>query len=170
MDWLTNADWGGLFVPKHGLLELFVRGTAMYLIVFVMLRIAVRRHLGGVGMADILVIVLIGEVAGNAISDNFQSLPEAAVLIATLLFWTYLFEWLQCRFPGIERLLTDSKLKLIEDGRMLRRNMRSEFVTPEELMAQLREQGLEDCSEVKAAYMEADGRISIIKRPSLSNS
>ena len=60
--------------------------------------------------------------------------------------------------------MRDPKLKLIENGRMLRKNMREEFVSVEELMAQLREKGLEDCSEVKAAYMEADGRISVIRR------
>jgi uncharacterized membrane protein YcaP (DUF421 family) len=47
---------------------------------------------------------------------------------------------------------------------MLRRNMREEFITPEELMAQLREAGLEDCKDVKAAYMEANGCVSIIRR------
>ena len=86
------------------------------------------------------------------------------MLIATVLFWTYVVEWLQSRFPAFESLLRDSKLKLVENGRMLRKNMRSEFVTTEELMAQLREQGLEDCSDVKAAYMEADGKISVIRR------
>lgn len=164
MDWLAEVDWNGIFAPKHALLELFIRGTLMYLVIFVLLRVAVRRQVGGMGMTDVLVIVLIAEVAGNGISDNFQSIPESTVLIATVLFWTYVIEWLQSQFPGIERLLRDSKLKLIENGRMLRRNMRSEFVTVEELMAQLREQGLEDCRDVKAAYMEADGKISIIRR------
>ena len=41
--------------------------------------------------------------------------------------------------------------------------MRAELVTPEELMAQLREQGIEDCAQVKRAYMEADGKISVVK-------
>ena len=59
--------------------------------------------------------------------------------------------------------MRDPKLKLIENGRMLRRNMRTELVTVEELMAQLREEGLQDCKRVKAAYMEADGSISIIR-------
>ena len=164
MDWLANVDWQGIFDPKHALLELFIRGTLMYLVIFVLLRVAVRRQVGGMGMTDVLVIVLIAEVAGNGISDSFQSIPESTVLVVTVLFWTYVIEWLQSQFPAIERLLRDSKLKLVENGRMLRKNMRSEFVTTEELMAQLREQGLEDCSDVKAAYMEADGKISIIRR------
>lgn len=164
MDWLWDVDWRGILEPKHALLELFLRGTVMYLVIFVLLRVVVRRQVGGIGMTDILVIVLIAEVAGNGISDNFQSIVESTVLVGTVLFWSTLIEWLQSRYPAFERLVRDPKLKLIDNGRMLRRNMRQEFVSEEELMAQLREKGLEDCREVKAAYMEADGRISIIRR------
>jgi uncharacterized membrane protein YcaP (DUF421 family) len=164
MDGLLSVDWAALVVPKHGLVELFLRGTAMYLSIFVLLRLVVRRQIGGIGMTDVLVIVLIAEVAGNGISDNFQSISESLVLVGTVLLWSTLIEWLSSRWPAFERLVRDPKLKLIEDGRMLHRNMRQEFVTVEELNAQLREQGLEDCREVKAAYMEADGCISIIRR------
>jgi uncharacterized membrane protein YcaP (DUF421 family) len=164
MEWLWKVDWAGVLEPKHGLLELFLRGTMMYLAIFVLLRVVVRRHLGGIGMTDILVIVLIAEVTGNGISDNFQSIGESLVLVLTVLFWSTLIEWAQSRFPAFERLVRDRKLKLIENGRMLRRNMREEFITVEELMAQLRENGIEHCSDVKAAYMEADGCISIIRR------
>ncbi|NQW53874.1 MAG: DUF421 domain-containing protein [Rhodospirillales bacterium] len=55
------------------------------------------------------------------------------------------------------------RLKLIENGRLLRRNVRKKLVTLDELMAQVRENGLEDCAEVKAAHMKANGYISIIK-------
>jgi uncharacterized membrane protein YcaP (DUF421 family) len=164
MDWLWTVDWEGLLVPKHALLELFLRGTIMYLVIIVLLRMVVRRQVGGIGATDILVIVLIAEVTGNGISDNFQSIGESVVLVCTVLFWSTLIEWLQSRYPAFERLVRDPKLKLIDNGRMLRKNMREEFITVEELMAQLREQGLEDCADVKAAYMEADGQISIIKR------
>jgi uncharacterized membrane protein YcaP (DUF421 family) len=164
MDVLLKVDWHAMFSPQHSLLELFLRGTIMYLVIFVLLRLVVRRQVGGIGMTDILVIVLIAEVTGNGISDNFQSVVESTTLIGTVLFWSTLIEWLQSRYPVFERLARDPKLKLIENGRMLRKNMREEFVSVEELMAQLREKGLEDCSEVKAAYMEADGRISVIRR------
>ena len=164
MDWLWQVDWAGLYEPKHSLLEVFLRGTIMYLLIFVLLRLVVRRQVGGIGISDVLVIVLIAEVTGNGISDNFQSIGESVVLVCTILMWSTLIEWLQSRYPAIERLVRDPKLKLIENGRMLRRNMRKEFVSVEELMAELREQGLENCRDVKAAYMEANGNISIIRR------
>ena len=52
MEWLWKVDWAGVFEPKHGLLELFLRGTIMYLAIVVLLRVVVRRHLGGIGMTD----------------------------------------------------------------------------------------------------------------------
>ena len=164
MDWLWRVDWAGLYEPKHALLDVVLRGTIMYLLIFVLLRLVVRRQIGGIGITDILVIVLIAEVTGNGISDNFQSIGESAILVCTILFWSTLIEWLQSRYPAFERLVHDRKLKLIENGRMLRRNMRQEFVSVEELMAELRAQGLEDCRDVKAAYMEANGNISVIRR------
>ena len=71
-----RVDWVGLYEPKHALLDVFLRGTIMYLIIFVLLRLVVRRQVGGIGITDILVIVLIAEVTGNGISDNFQSIGQ----------------------------------------------------------------------------------------------
>jgi uncharacterized membrane protein YcaP (DUF421 family) len=164
MDALLGIDWKSVFVPQHSLFELVLRGTVMYLAIFVMLRVVLRRQVGGIGTADVIVIVLIAEVSGTAIAPTEQSVVEGAILVATVLFWSYVIEWLQSRLPGFERLTREPKLKLVENGRMLHQNMRREFVTREELMAQLREQGLEDCGKVKAAYMEADGSISVIKK------
>ena len=163
MDALWSIDWRAMLVPEHSVLDLFLRGTAMYLAIFVLLRLVLRRQVGDIGTSDVLVIVLLAEVSGNAMAANAASLPEGVVLVGTVLLWSYLIEWVQFRFPAFERLIREPKLKLIDNGRLLRRNMRTELVTVEELMAQLREQGIEDRAEVKAAYLEADGHISIIR-------
>ena len=163
MDALWSIDWRAMLVPEHSVLDLFLRGTAMYLAIFVLLRLVLRRQVGDIGTSDVLVIVLLAEVSGNAMAANAASLPEGVVLVGTVLLWSYLIEWVQFRFPVFERLIREPKLKLIDNGRLLRRNMRTELVTVEELMAQLREQGIEDRAEVKAAYLEADGQISIIR-------
>lgn len=164
MDDLLAVDWRAIFVPRHSLLDLVVRGTLVYLSVFAMMRLVLRRQTGGIGMTDVLVVVLIAEVAGSGVAPEAQSVVEGVVLVATLLFWSHLIEWLSWRFPAFERLVRDPKLQLVADGRMLLRNMRRELVTTEELKARIREDGLEDCSLVKAAYLEADGTISIIRR------
>ncbi|RJF92209.1 DUF421 domain-containing protein [Noviherbaspirillum saxi] len=158
-----SIDWHGIFTPKNSLMELVVRGTIMYLVLFGLLRFVLKRQAGGIGTTDVLVIVLLAEVAGNGFSAEYTSVVEGSVLVGTILFWSYMLEWAAHRYPVIQRILHAPTLLLIENGKMIRKNMRAELVTKEELMAQLREKGIEDCAQVKRACMEADGMISVIK-------
>ncbi len=162
-DIFWNIDWHGIFTPKNSLMELVVRATIMYLVLVGLLRFMLKRQAGGIGTTDVLVIVLLAEVAGNGFAAEYKSVVEGTVLVGTILFWSYMLEWAAHRFPTIERLIHPQTLLLIENGKMLRKNMRAELVTKEELMAQLREEGIEDCTQVKRACMEADGMISVIK-------
>ena len=164
MPWLLDADWAALFTPELSVAELLVRGVVMYLIVFALLRIVLRRQVGGIGTSDILVLVLISEVAGQGFLPDSRSVVDAGIVILVILSCSYAVQWLQFRLPAFEKLMREPKLKLIENGRLLRRNMRQEFVTEEELMAQVRKEGLEDCGEIKAAFLEADGHISFIRK------
>ncbi len=162
-DLFWNIDWRGIFTPTTSLLELMARGTLMYFVLFALLRIALKREAGRIGTTDVLFIVLLADVAGKGISAEYTSITEGAVLVATILFWSYVLEWVAHRFPAVQRILQSPTLVLIENGRMLHRNMRAELITREELMAQLRENGIEDCAQVRLACMEADGVISVIK-------
>lgn len=163
VQFLAPVDWASVFLPTQPVLELVVRASAMYFVLFALLRLVLRRHTGTLGTSDLLVVVLVAEIAGNGITADSFSVVGGAVSVGTVLMWTYVIEWLQYHVPCLERLVREPKLKLIADGRLLRRNMRAELITFEELMTQLREQGVEDCSQVKAAYVEADGRISILR-------
>lgn len=158
-----NIDWHGVFVPTMSLLELVLRGTLMYFVLFILLRLVRKRQAGGIGTTDLLVIVLLVEVSGPGFAAKHHSVVEGAVLVATVLMWSHFIEWVAHRFPAIENLLREPALLLIENGQMLRKNMRAELVTTEELMAQLRENGVEDPADVKRACMEANGSISVIK-------
>ncbi len=160
---LWNIDWHSIFTPENSVLEMLVRGTLMYFILIGLMRFVLKRQAGGVGTTDVLVIVLLAEVAGNGFAADYTSVVEGAILVLTILLWSYVLEWLAERFPAFERVLRAPTLLLIENGKMLRKNMRAELVTKDELMAQLREEGIDDIATVKRACMEADGMISIIK-------
>jgi len=160
---LSDVDWQRIFAPQNSLFELFIRATIMYFSLYGLLRLVLKRQAGGIGTTDVLVVVLLAEVAGNGFTADYESVTEGVVLVATILFWTYAFEWAAHRFAVIERILHAPTLLLIENGKMNRRNMRAELVTKEELLAQLREKGIDDLTEVKKACMESDGMISVIK-------
>ena len=162
-DVFWQVDWQSIFIPTISLVELVIRGTLMYFVLFSLLRLVLKRQAGGIGTTDVLVIVLLAEVSGKGFTSDYTSVVEGSVIIATVLFWSYVLEWAGHKYPAVERILREQTLMLIQNGKMLRKNMRAELVTPEELMAQLREQGIEECSQVKKAFMEADGKISVVK-------
>lgn len=161
---LWDLRWAEMFLPRYSLLEMFLRGTIMYFVLVVLLKLVVKRQAGGVGRTDILVIVLLAEIAGPGFTAGYKSVVEGSTLVATVLFWSFAVEWLSYRFPRFERLFQPGSLPLILDGKILHRNLRAELVTREELMAQLRENGVADVCEVKEACMESDGMISVIKK------
>lgn len=157
-------DWPVMFTPTHSVLEMVVRATLMYFTIVALLKLVVKRQTGGVGQTDILMIVLIAEVAGPGFTSSYASVTEGAVLVGTVLFWSYVIEWLTFRFPAFERFFQPPTRLLIKNGRMLPRNMRAELVTKGELMTHLREEGINSISDVQEACMEPDGMISVIKK------
>ena len=94
---------------------------------------------------------------------DYNSITEGVVLVWTIVGWGYALDWLAWRFPALRRILKAPALKLIENGRVLEQNMRKEMLTRDELMGQLREEGVEDLAAVKVARLEGDGRLSVIK-------
>jgi uncharacterized membrane protein YcaP (DUF421 family) len=165
METILQIDWRSIFIPSTSIAEIFLRGTLVYLFLFFILRI-LRREAGAIGISDLLVVVLIADAAQNAMASEYKSVTEGAVLVGTIALWDYFLDWLGYRFPAFQRLLRPKSLLLIKDGRMLKRNMRQEMITEEELIGQIRQQGAERVSEVKKAYLEGDGNISVIKKGS----
>lgn len=160
-----QIDWQSIFIPSLHLGEIILRGTIVYLFLFVLLRL-LRRGAGAIGISDLLVVVLIADAAQNAMASEYKSITEGLVLVTTIVGWDYFLDWLSYRFPWIRPLLRPSPSLLIKDGHILKRNLRREMITEEELIEQLREQGVETVEEVKQSYMEGDGRISVITKDS----
>jgi uncharacterized membrane protein YcaP (DUF421 family) len=159
-----SIDWAALFSFSVPPLELIVRGTAIYWFLFLLLRFVMRRDLSSVGIADILLLVLLADAAQNAMAGDYRSITDGLVLLSTIAAWDYAIDWAAYRFPVLRRALEAPPVTLISNGRLLPRNLRREYITESEIMAKLREAGVEDLAQVKAAYLESDGEISVLKR------
>ena len=159
-----SVDWKQILVPSVPLVETFVRGTIVYLVLFALLRFVSTREAGSVGITDMLVLVLIADAAQNAMAGEYRSVPDGLLLVSVIIFWSYALDWLAYQSPRLRPLIHPPALPLVRNGRLVRQNLRKELITEEELESKLREQGVEDLKSVKVAYMESDGAISVIKR------
>lgn len=155
-------DWHRMFVPSGSLLELVVRGSLMYLLILAAFRMF-RRDAGSLSVSDLLVVVLIADAAQNGMAAEYRSVTEGATVVATILGWSYVLDWLAYRSRFVHWLLHPPSLLLVRDGRIQHRNLRSQLITKTDLLEQLREQGVDDLARVRKAFVESDGRISVIR-------
>jgi uncharacterized membrane protein YcaP (DUF421 family) len=156
-------DFASIFAITVNPLELVVRGTAVYWFLFLLLRIGLHRDVSSVGIADVLLLVLLADAAQNAMSGGYQSVTDGCILVGTIAGWNYFIDWLGFRVPAIQRLISPPPVPLIRNGKVIARNMRREMMTLDELKSSLRDQGIEDFAEIKVAYMESDGEVSVIR-------
>ena len=159
-----QLDWNGIFLPSLGIAEIIVRGTLMYLGLFIILRFMARRQAGHFGPADLLVIVLIADAAQNGLGKEYQSVTEGLTLVITIVAWEYFIDWLSYRFPALRPVLTPPSVTLVRDGRIVEETMRKEMLSMDELLSQLRQHQVENVREVKLAKLEGDGRLSVLAR------
>jgi uncharacterized membrane protein YcaP (DUF421 family) len=158
------VDWSRLFVPTTPLLETVIRGACTYLALFVLLRVVFRRESGTARISMLLLLVLLADAAQNAMAGDYTSITDGLLLVATIMACDHVLEWTVSRVPALQTLIHPRPLLLVRDGRLLRRNMREELVGEEELWTGLRLHGIERLDEVKRAYLEGDGRLSVLRR------
>ena len=149
MDQIFNVDWGKVFAPDTSLLEIFVRGTVTYLVLFALLRIVLKREAGTLGIPDLLVLELIADAAGmrwraaiTPSATGCSSSPPLSFGATPLIGWA-----IMCRSSSV--CCTPAPLRLVSAGQMVRRNMRHELVSTEELLSLLRQEGVEDIARSK---------------------
>lgn len=164
MDLFLGIDWVELFKISVPISEMIVRGTAIYWFLFIVFRFVIPRDVGAIGIADILILVIIADASQNAMSGDYKTITDGMVLIAVLVGWNLAFDRLAFYFPLFRRFATPATLCLVKDGRMLRRNMRREFITDDELWSHLRMEGVESLAQVRTVYLESDGGFSVIKK------
>jgi uncharacterized membrane protein YcaP (DUF421 family) len=157
------VDWSAVFSFSLSPLELIVRGTVMFWFIFLLFRVVVRRDMGAIGIADILIVVIIADAAQNALAGEYTSVPDGMVLLTTLIAWNYLLNWLSFHSRTLDRLLEPPPLTLIRHGRVVLQNLRRELITDRELEAKLREHGVDSVSDVKSMTIESDGTISVVR-------
>jgi uncharacterized membrane protein YcaP (DUF421 family) len=161
---MAGIDWGELFGLSVPALELVIRGSATYWFLFLLFRFVLRRDIGSIGITDVLFVVIIADAAQNAMAGEYKSITDGFTLIATIAAWNVLLDWLNFKFLTLRSVIEARPLLLVRNGSLVVHNLSKELLTQEEVLAKLRGEGVENIEDVKAAYLENDGTVSVIKR------
>ena len=152
-----------LFSPDQPLLEMVVRGSVIYWFLLIVFRFVLRRDVGSMSMADLLFIVLVADASSSAMQGEYRSVTKGIALLGTLIGWNYLLDVLAYRSAKVAAFLEPPPEPLVRHGKFVARTLRKERITVEEVLAKLREEGIEDLSVIKIARLEGDGKVSVIR-------
>jgi len=144
--------------------EILLRGSAVYLVLTVVLRVVPKRHIGSIAPNDIIALVIIGSLAADGIMGDVSGAADIVLMIVVILLWDYAFNLAEYHLRWFRRVAQHTPTLLIHQGQLLPENLRREKLTEQELMAALRLRGIDELSRVRQAVLEVDGDISVIEQ------
>jgi uncharacterized membrane protein YcaP (DUF421 family) len=143
--------------------DLVLRAAVVFFLLLVVMRSVGRRELNTMEPFDVILLVVIGDLVQQGVTQSDYSLTGAVVVIATITLLTVSTSYLSFRFRRLRPVLEGEPLVLLEDGRPIQRNMRRERISLGELHAAAREQQITSLDRVHLAILETNGRISFIQ-------
>jgi uncharacterized membrane protein YcaP (DUF421 family) len=158
-----------MFSLSVGVGELIVRACAVYVLVFVLLRVFGKKPLGQMSPFDLIVLLLLSEAVQNALLGEEKSLTGGMIVATTLFALSETFGYAVWRSKRVGRALDGTPSVLVRNGHVYSDVLAREQVTRSELMEAIRRQGCTCLTRVRYAVLENDGHITVGIRPDHAN-
>ena len=143
--------------------EFVLRATVVYVVILVLVRLSGKRTIGQFTPFDMLVVVLLGSAVQNSLLGEDISLLGGLILAATLIGLNWLVGFVTARNKRIDRLIEGVPVLLARNGEVYRQILRRQMITEGDLIEAMREADCRSEDEIEAAYLETNGRISVVK-------
>jgi uncharacterized membrane protein YcaP (DUF421 family) len=145
-------------------MDIVVRAIIGFFFVLFLTRVVGRRELSSLEPFDLILLVMIGDLVQQGITQNDLSVTGLLLVGGTIGVLTVLVSYASFRFPRLRPLLDGEPVILVEDGKAIERNLRRNRITNGELAAAAREQGLGSLDGVRWAVLETSGSITFITK------
>jgi uncharacterized membrane protein YcaP (DUF421 family) len=145
-------------------MDIVLRALAVYIVIYVLMRVLGRRELSSMEPFDLIILVVIADLVQQGVTQQDYSVTGAVLAIGTIGLLVVLTSFVSFRIPRARPILNGRPIVLVESGKPIDDNMRRERITLEELAAQARLQGIDSVGKVQWAVLETSGRISFIER------
>jgi uncharacterized membrane protein YcaP (DUF421 family) len=145
-------------------MDLVLRAVVVYFLILLITRAVGRRELSSMEPFDLILLVVLGDLIQQGVTQSDYSLTGAMTVIVTMAVLTVATAYLSFRFRRLRPLLEGEPVVLVTDGRVLEPNLRRQRMTIEELLAEARQQSIERLDDVRFAVLESNGRVSFLKR------
>jgi uncharacterized membrane protein YcaP (DUF421 family) len=145
-------------------MDLVVRAAVAFAFVYLLTRVIGRRELSSMEPFDLILLVMIGDLVQQGVTQNDFSVTGAFLVGATIALMTVGVSYLSFRFPRLRPALDGEPVIVVEDGKAIDRNLRRNRITEEELAAAARQNGYASLDAIRWGVLETNGRISFIPK------
>ncbi|HEY7729428.1 MAG TPA: YetF domain-containing protein [Gaiellaceae bacterium] len=145
-------------------MDIVLRAVVAFAFIFVLLRLLGRRELSALEPFDLILLVVIGDLVQQGVTQNDMSLTGILLAVGTIAILAVGASWLSFRFKAMRKVLEAAPLVVVEHGKPIERNMRAERLTLEEIAAAARLQRIATIDEIEWAIVEGGGQISFITK------
>src|SRR5438132_4234075 len=145
-------------------MDIVLRAAAVFLVVYVFTRILGRRELSQLQPFDLILLVVIGDLIQQGVTQNDLSVTGILLVVSTIGLLQVGTSYLSFRFRRVRSVLQGEPVVIVEDGRLIEQNLRRERLTADDVAEQARQNQIESLDQVRWAVLETSGQISFIKK------
>ncbi len=143
-------------------MDIVIRATVIFFFIYLVTRVVGKRELSSMEPFDLILLVVTGDLVQQAITQSDYSVTGALTVISTIALLTVFVSWVNWRFRRMRSMLEGQPVVLVENGKMIERNMKRERITVEDIESEGRIQQVTDIADMRWAVLETNGQISII--------
>lgn len=145
-------------------MDIVLRAVAVFAFLLVLTRVIGRRELSSLQPLDLILLIILGDAVQQGLTQDDYSLTGAFLAVGTIAILQVLVSWLGWRFKALRIVLDGEPIVVLQDGKLIERNLKRERLTPEEVAEEARAQNIAHLEQVKFAILETNGRITFIKQ------
>jgi uncharacterized membrane protein YcaP (DUF421 family) len=147
-------------------MDLVLRAAFVFGFMVLLTRVIGKRELGSLQPFDLILLIILGDALQQGMTQDDYSLTGAVLVVGTIAVLQVGLSWLTYRFPRTRPVFEGEPLIVVEDGKIIERNLKRERLTVEEIAEAARLQQIAHISDIQWAILETSGQISCIPKES----
>jgi uncharacterized membrane protein YcaP (DUF421 family) len=145
-------------------MDIVFRAVFLYLFVLFLMRVIGRRELSSLSAIDLVLLIVLGDAIQQGLTQDDYSVTGAVIAISTIAALQVLVSYVSFRSRRVRKVLEGHPIVVIQDGKLLERNLRRQRMTPDELAEEMRIQQIANFEDVQWGILESNGSVSFVKK------
>lgn len=145
-------------------MDIVIRAAAAYVFITFILRVMGRRELSSLGPSDLVLIVVLGDLVQNSVTQSDQSVTGMIIAISSFALLTVAMSVLTFKSRRAQTFVEGQPLILVQDGMPVEKNLRAERIRVDDVADEARGQGIDKIDDIKWCLLETSGSMSFVKK------